>query len=314
LEWEDRLGSKVIGPIDQQTGQSTRYRYYPYGQNIGTNVGWDDVQFATYTRDGATGLDYARNRYYTRTWGRFLSPDPYVASGGPADPGSWNRYAYVQGDPVNYGDPGGLFATGTWDGIPGRYEISTFDCLARIHMGFMSIAVCAGAGGVGEMPRAEQRGGTYDPISPSHLVVMDDCYVKESLESGGKAQRNIFYRLYNASGSPSSGFTITEHLEGDVPISGSTSSGPPTSTFQDQHSILGGKNPQRVTQTFTASNSALRYTNVTVFVRGFTNKSGLAVDYRTLAIYKTDKYIKINDDYGGTFDANGKFLPTKICD
>ncbi len=108
LEWEDRLGSKVVGPIDQQTGQATRYRYYPYGQNIGTNVGWDDVQFATYTRDGATGLDYARNRYYTRTWGRFLSPDPCVASGGPADPGSWNRYAYVQGDPVNFNDPGGL--------------------------------------------------------------------------------------------------------------------------------------------------------------------------------------------------------------
>jgi RHS repeat-associated protein len=109
LEWEDRLGSKVVGPIDQQTGQATRYRYYPYGQNIGTNVGWDDVQFATYTRDGATGLDYARNRYYTRTWGRFLSPDPYVASGGPADPGSWNRYAYVQGDPVNWTDEAGLF-------------------------------------------------------------------------------------------------------------------------------------------------------------------------------------------------------------
>jgi RHS repeat-associated protein len=109
LELEDRLGSKVVGPIDQQTGQATRYRYYPYGQNIGTNVGWDDVQFATYTRDGATGLDYARNRYYTRTWGRFLSPDPYVASGGPADPGSWNRYAYVQGDPVNWTDEAGLF-------------------------------------------------------------------------------------------------------------------------------------------------------------------------------------------------------------
>jgi RHS repeat-associated protein len=121
LEWEDRLGSKVVGPIDQQTGQATRYRYYPYGQNIGTNVGWDDVQFATYTRDGATGLDYARNRYYTRTWGRFLSPDPYVASGGPADPGSWNRYAYVQGDPVNFNDPGGQYSCNVAYGFSGIY-------------------------------------------------------------------------------------------------------------------------------------------------------------------------------------------------
>ena len=26
---------------------------------------------------------------------------------GPAEPGSWNRYAYVQGDPVNKNDPEG---------------------------------------------------------------------------------------------------------------------------------------------------------------------------------------------------------------
>jgi hypothetical protein len=30
-----------------------------------------------------------------------------MASGGPADPGSWNRYAYVAGDPVNRVDPSG---------------------------------------------------------------------------------------------------------------------------------------------------------------------------------------------------------------
>jgi len=38
-----------------------------------------------------------------------MSADPYLASGGPADPGSWNRYAYVENDPVNFNDPRGLF-------------------------------------------------------------------------------------------------------------------------------------------------------------------------------------------------------------
>jgi hypothetical protein len=32
-----------------------------------------------------------------------------MASGGPADPQSWNRYAYVQNDPVNFVDPEGLY-------------------------------------------------------------------------------------------------------------------------------------------------------------------------------------------------------------
>ncbi len=33
---------------------------------------------------------------------------PYRASGGPSDPGSWNRYAYTRGEPVNNFDPDGL--------------------------------------------------------------------------------------------------------------------------------------------------------------------------------------------------------------
>ena len=37
-----------------------------------------------------------------------MSPDPYKQSGGPTSPGSWNRYAYVGDDPINYNDPAGL--------------------------------------------------------------------------------------------------------------------------------------------------------------------------------------------------------------
>jgi RHS repeat-associated protein len=55
-----------------------------------------------------TGLDYAINRYYSNAYGRFMSPDPYSATGGPADPESWNRYSYTRGDPINRFDPVGL--------------------------------------------------------------------------------------------------------------------------------------------------------------------------------------------------------------
>jgi hypothetical protein len=50
------------------------------------------------------------NRYYAPQWGRFTTPDPYQASAQLANPQSWNRYSYVENDPVNKYDPGGLCA------------------------------------------------------------------------------------------------------------------------------------------------------------------------------------------------------------
>jgi RHS repeat-associated protein len=73
-------------------------KYYPHGEEQGAGTANDRDKYGTYYRDQTTGLDYAQNRYYASSMGRFLTPDPYVASAGPADPGSWNRYAYVGSD------------------------------------------------------------------------------------------------------------------------------------------------------------------------------------------------------------------------
>ncbi len=63
-----------------------------------------------------SGLDYAVNRYYSSGLGRFTSPDPYRATTGsvnnPSNPSSWNRYAYVLGDPISFRDKNGLQAQG----------------------------------------------------------------------------------------------------------------------------------------------------------------------------------------------------------
>ena len=93
-QYEDRLGSVV--------------QHFPYGEEKPSPTASDKVKFATYYRDATTNLDYADQRYYMSQYGRFLTPDPYQGSGGPANPGSWNRYAYVEGDPVNAVDPSGL--------------------------------------------------------------------------------------------------------------------------------------------------------------------------------------------------------------
>lgn len=47
-----------------------------------------------------------------------MTADPYKASAGANAPGSWNRYAYVEGDPVNYNDRAGLFASQSADPPP----------------------------------------------------------------------------------------------------------------------------------------------------------------------------------------------------
>ena len=96
LAAQDRLGS--IG------------KYYSYGEDKGTgNGGNDALKFATYTRDAATGLDYADQRYYASQFGRFMSADPSGGSGGLRNSVGWNQYAYANDNPANFNDPNGLF-------------------------------------------------------------------------------------------------------------------------------------------------------------------------------------------------------------
>lgn len=82
-------------------------KYLPFGEELKRTS--DDIQkFGGYQRDGVSGLDYAQNRYYSSTLGRFITPDPYEKSAHPTNPNSWNRYAFVNNDPINRVDPNGL--------------------------------------------------------------------------------------------------------------------------------------------------------------------------------------------------------------
>jgi RHS repeat-associated protein len=102
----DRLGS-VMARSGDYTGLE-RHDYFPYGEERTPTAG-DRNKYGTYHRD-QTGLDYADQRYYNSTIGRFLSADPYEASGGATEPASWGRGVYVHGDPVNLNDQSGLTA------------------------------------------------------------------------------------------------------------------------------------------------------------------------------------------------------------
>jgi RHS repeat-associated protein len=103
--YTDRLGSVVSRGTP---GTTEVYRYYPHGEAFAGNPSTTGPHFGTYDRDQHAGLDQAWNRGYLNAYGRSAQADPYQASGGAGEPGSWNRYGYVQGDPVNFHDPRGL--------------------------------------------------------------------------------------------------------------------------------------------------------------------------------------------------------------
>jgi RHS repeat-associated protein len=105
----DRLGS-VRWRRNLDTGATATFDYWPYGQEKPQATAQEREKFGTYYRD-ATGLDYADQRYYSSTSGRFLTADPFVTTTALRSPTrGWNRYAYVEGDPVNLTDPSGLCA------------------------------------------------------------------------------------------------------------------------------------------------------------------------------------------------------------
>lgn len=59
--------------------------------------------------DNESGLDYFFARQYTSTQAHWASPDPAgLAAVNPANPQSWNRYAYVENRPLSARDPLGL--------------------------------------------------------------------------------------------------------------------------------------------------------------------------------------------------------------
>jgi RHS repeat-associated protein len=101
----DHLGS-TIGLTDQETTVVWDRAYLPYGETFtGTGTTENTHQYTAKALEAATGLYYYGARYHNPNIGRFMSVDP--AGADPTDPQSWNRYAYVQNNPLKYVDPDG---------------------------------------------------------------------------------------------------------------------------------------------------------------------------------------------------------------
>src|SRR5271170_5868898 len=67
-----------------------------------------DYKFTGKERDSESGLDNFGARYDASTMGRFMTPDPLMASATVRNPQTWNRYAYALNNPLRYVDPTGM--------------------------------------------------------------------------------------------------------------------------------------------------------------------------------------------------------------
>lgn len=102
----DSLGS--IALISKTDGSlNARYQYDAFGnvQNESGNSENNDYTYTGHERDQATGLIYAKARYYDPQLGLFLSRDPF--EGYDNTPMSLHRYLYAYQNPNKYTDPTG---------------------------------------------------------------------------------------------------------------------------------------------------------------------------------------------------------------
>ncbi len=97
----DRLGSAIA--LANSSGEvATTYTYDPFGSSTeGGETSDNPFQFTGRENDG-TDLQYNRARYYSPSFGRFISRDPAGFEGSGA-----NLYWYVNDNPLDFTDPSG---------------------------------------------------------------------------------------------------------------------------------------------------------------------------------------------------------------
>jgi RHS repeat-associated protein len=103
--YTDPQGTPLM-ETDAQGNITARYEYTPYGVPVASvGAAPDGVGYTGHVNDPETGLVYMQARYYDAEVGRFLSVDPVRPEAGNGF--NFNRYGYVNNNPINNTDPDG---------------------------------------------------------------------------------------------------------------------------------------------------------------------------------------------------------------
>jgi RHS repeat-associated protein len=108
FEHQDWLGTERMRTT-YNGGVEGSYISLPFGDGYAASGADTDANhYAQLDHDFESDTEYAQNRQYSNTQGRWLSPDPYRGSYQWRNPQSFNRYAYVGNNPLAAADPSGL--------------------------------------------------------------------------------------------------------------------------------------------------------------------------------------------------------------
>jgi RHS repeat-associated protein len=110
-QFSDWLGTRRVQSLVQASGAETveeTCQSLPYGDAL-TCSGADATEqhYTGKERDSESGLDYFGARYYASSMGRWMSPDKPFVDQHPANPQSWNIYAYARNNPLRFVDDDG---------------------------------------------------------------------------------------------------------------------------------------------------------------------------------------------------------------
>ncbi|HVB85112.1 MAG TPA: RHS repeat-associated core domain-containing protein [Candidatus Dormibacteraeota bacterium] len=148
----DWLGSSRFASTQSRTVYYD-VAYAPFGQPYNA-TGTADADFTGKDQQTVSGLYDFPAREYNGLEGRWASPDPAgLAAVNPADPQTWNRYAYVRNSPLVLTDPTGLIGTIVSPPAIGCIELPAF-CQLQSELFSLS----------GDFGVLDSGGGPDDPI------------------------------------------------------------------------------------------------------------------------------------------------------
>ncbi|MEZ4864110.1 MAG: RHS repeat-associated core domain-containing protein [Caldilineaceae bacterium] len=216
----DHLGSTAY--TINGTTETGEVRYYAWGKDRAQGAPASGTTPTTYKFTGqreeaSLGLYYYGARWYDPGLGRFIQPDTVVPN--PGDTQSFDRYAYVNNNPLKYVDPTGHepCPSGNWgDCRPQLGKLESNRLAQHYHdLGVSWTAVPGDAKAV--LTAQGETEGSYSDLGPGATVqtgLKDPATVAAMAVGGGRLAMNLPRLLYQVMMGACAAGECTNEVEG----------------------------------------------------------------------------------------------------